>query len=196
MTDEQPNPIVDFLRTRRSVIAAKLGEPGPDAAALDTIIEIGLRVPDHSRCGPWRIQILHKDGQAKLGDFVAAQFAKDNPNASPDQVEYWRNRPQSAPVLLVVTCHPNQEKLVKIPLWEQVLSGGALCQNLLNGAHALGFAAQWLTEWPAYHGEVRKFLGHDAETEVYGFMFIGSALEQPSERRRIGADEVVSVWPG
>ena len=189
------NAIAEFLRTRRSVLAAKLVEPGPNAETLDAIIEIGLRIPDHSRCGPWRIQIIGKEGQKKLGDLYATLFAKENDEASEIQVEYWRERPQLAPVLLAITCHPNQEKIYKIPLWEQVLSGGALCQNILNGAHAFGFSAQWLTEWPAYHADVLKLLGHDPETEVYGFIFIGTASEPPKERKRIGADDVVSVWP-
>ena len=46
------NPIAEFLRNRRSVLATNLVEPGPDAETLDAIIEIGLRIPDHSRCGP------------------------------------------------------------------------------------------------------------------------------------------------
>ena len=189
------NSIAEFLRNRRSVLATNLVEPGPDAETLDAIIEIGLRIPDHSRCGPWRIQIIGKEGQAKLGDFYAMLFAKENDDAPESQIEYWRQRPQVAPVLLAITCHPNQQKIHKIPLWEQVLSGGALCQNILNGVHAFGFAAQWLTEWPAYHPEVLEFLGHDPETEVYGFIFIGTAIEAPNERKRIGADEVVSQWP-
>ena len=192
MTDHS---IAEFLHNRRSVLAAKLVEPGPDTETLNAIIRIGLRVPDHSRCGPWRIQVIGKEGQAKLGELYATIFDKENDDASKSQIEYWRGRPQVAPVLLAITCYPNQEKMHKIPLWEQVLSGGALCQNILNGAHAFGFAAQWLTEWPAYHADVRKFLGHEPETEVYGFIFIGTASEAPKERKRIGADEVVSVWP-
>ena len=189
------NVITNFLRSRRSVLAAKLVDPGPNTETLEAIIEIGLRVPDHSRCGPWRIQIIGKEGQARLGDLYATLFAKDNADASVSQIEYWRERPQVAPVLLAITCHPNQEKVHKIPVWEQILSGGALCQNILNGAHAFGYAAQWLTEWPAYHGDVLECLGHDPKTEVYGFIFIGTASEAPKERKRIGADDVVSVWP-
>ena len=142
------NSIAEFLRNRRSVLATNLVEPGPDDETLDAIIEIGLRIPDHSRCGPWRIQIIGKEGQAKLGDFYAMLFAKENDDAPESQIEYWRQRPQVAPVLLAITCHPNQQKIHKIPLWEQVLSGGALCQNILNGVHAFGFAAQWLTCLP------------------------------------------------
>ena len=47
-------------------------------------------------------------------------FANENDDASESQIEYWRERPQVAPVLLAITCHPNQQKIHKIPLWEQV----------------------------------------------------------------------------
>ena len=194
MSDCDRNLIIEFLRNRRSVLAVNLQEPGPDDDRLKEIIQIGLRVPDHSRCGPWRIQIIRKNAQAKLGDFYALQFKKNNLAATSEQVEYWRLRPQVAPILLVVTCYPNKEKIQKVPLWEQVLSCGALCQNLLNGAHACGFSAQWITEWPAYDPEIRKALGHNHDTDVCGFIFIGSAKEKPNERKRIGVDDVVTEW--
>jgi len=79
---------------------------------------------------------------------------------------------------------------------EQKLSGGALCQNLLNGAHALGYVAQWLTGWPAYHPEVKKALGHSNETEIIGFIFIGTAEQPKMERERASAEKVVSEWTG
>ena len=53
-------PPIDFIRMRRSVMAANITEPGPTPEELNIIIEAGLRVPDHSRCGPWRVQIIGK----------------------------------------------------------------------------------------------------------------------------------------
>jgi nitroreductase len=111
-------------------------------------------------------------------------------------IEYWRQRPQSAPILLAVTCYPNEEKMDKIPLWEQILSGGALCQNILNASHAMGYSAQWLSEWPSYHKAVKNLLGHKEAIEIYGFIFIGTATMPPKERKRIGAEDVVSEWLG
>ena len=196
MFEYEQNLISEFLKNRRSVLAVNLQEPGPDEDRLKEIIQIGIRVPDHSRCGPWRIQIIRKNAQAKLGDFYALQFKKNNLAATREQVEYWRLRPQLAPILLVVTCYPNKEKIQKVPLLEQLLSCGALCQNLLNGAHACGFSAQWITEWPAYDPKIRKALGHSDDIEVCGFIFIGSAKEKPSERKRIGINDVVTEWDG
>ncbi len=141
---------LDLLLTRRSISAKDMGEPGPDDATLNRILAAGIRVPDHGKLGPWRIQVLRKPGQAALGDVLARIYAEQNPEAEERLVELERRRPQRAPILLAVTAridplHP------KIPVMEQQLSGGALCQNILVAAHASGFAAQWLTEWPAYH---------------------------------------------
>ena len=71
-----------------------------------------------------------------------------------------------------------------------------MCQNILNASHALGYSAQWLTEWPSYHKSVKEILGHEEKIEIFGFMFIGSATELPKERKRIGVEEVVSEWNG
>jgi len=196
MLDNVENPIIELLRNRRSVVAANLSEPGPTEDELNTIIEVGLRVPDHSRCGPWRIQIIRKEGQVKLGQLYADLFAKEDASPTEEQIQYWRQRPKSAPILLAITCYPNEQKLHKIPLWEQILSGGAMCQNILNASHALGYSAQWLTEWPAYHKDVKQILGHEENIEIFGFIFIGTAIEPPKERKRVGAGEVVSEWSG
>ncbi len=189
-------PPIDFIRMRRSVMAANITEPGPTPEELKIIIEAGLRVPDHSRCGPWRIQIIGKKGQFALGELYAELFAAENEEANEDMIEYWRQRPTTAPCLLAITFYPNQDKIHKVPLIEQQMSVGAMCQNLLNGAHALGYVAQWLTEWPSYHDNVKRRLGHDPSIKFLGFIFIGTAVAPPKERNRIGAGEIVSNWDG
>lgn len=186
---------LDLLLTRRSISAKDMAEPGPDDATLQKILAAGIRVPDHGKLGPWRIQVLRKPGQAALGEALAGIFKAENPQAEERQVELERNRPQRAPILLAVTAridplHP------KIPVMEQKLSGGALCQNILVAAHAAGFAAQWLTEWPAYHPAVRELLGHAPDTEIIGFIYIGTPTVPPSERPRPTLEQAVSEWAG
>lgn len=187
---------IELITTRRSVVAANMTDPGPNDEDLDTIIAAGVRVPDHGRVGPWRIQVIRKEAQAKLGGLYGKLFKEDNPDAPDDLVEFNRQRPSRSPILLAITFHPDPERYVKVPNSEQILSCGALCQNILNGAHALGYVAQWITEWPAYHAEVKKALGHDPATEIVGFIHIGSATEAPQERKRVGAESVVSEWTG
>ncbi len=186
---------IDLLTTRRSVLARNMAEPGPSEDELQQILVAGTRVPDHGKLGPWRIQILNKDAQRQLGEVVAKRFVEvQGERANEKMVEFERDRPQRAPVLLVVT-----SKLTvphNIPELEQRLSGGAVCMNLLNAAHALGYGAQWLSEWIAYDDEIKTTLGHDADTDIIGFIYIGTPTEPPKERTRPDLTDVVSEWTG
>ncbi len=188
------NPTVNLLLTRRSVLAKDLGEPGPNDQQLQTILRAGLRIPDHGRAEPWRIQVLDASAQLELGEFSATLFRSENPKAKDVLIEFERERPQRSPVLLIVSFHPNKQKLAKIPEVEQLLSTGAVCQNILVATQALGYNAQWVTDWPAYHPEIRRFLGHDEETQIVGFIHIGTAAKPPKERPRPDLDSIVSEW--
>ena len=58
---------------------------------------------------------------------------------------------------------------VKIPEWEQVLSAGAAAMSLVLAAHALGYAANWITEWYAYDRGVLDALGLEDNERIAGF---------------------------
>jgi nitroreductase len=186
---------IDLLLTRRSIPARFMVGPGPSEAELQRIISAGIRVPDHGKLGPWRIQVVSKAGQQALGDLVARLFVeREGERANEKMVEAERARPQRAPVLLVVTARIQVPH--NIPELEQRLSGGALCMNILNAAHALGYCGNWLTEWPAFHEEVKRALGHGPETDIIGFIYIGNAEGPPQERPRPDYADVVSAWDG
>ena len=185
---------VDLLLTRRSVLAKDMIPPGPTVEEIQTILRCGLRVPDHSRAEPWRIQVLDKPAQQALGDFCAELFQREHPEANEVLVELERQRPQRSPTLLVVTFHVNEQKLAKIPKVEQLLSCAALCQNILVATAAMGYRGQWLTDWPAYHPEVIGYLGHGEGTQIVAFIHIGSVETPPNERPRPDFDDIVSEW--
>ncbi len=185
---------IDLLLTRRSVLAKDMIPPGPTEEELEIILRCGLRVPDHSRAEAWRIQVLDKEAQKALGGFSADLFQREHPEANKVLVELERQRPQRSPTLLVVTFHVNQQKLAKIPEVEQLLSCAALCQNILVAATAMGYRGQWLTDWPAYHPDVIRYLGHGKGTQIVAFIHIGSVETPPNERPRPEFDNIVSEW--
>ena len=135
--DATPPSLLDTLRTRRSTPAAKLSAPGPDAAALEDMLRIASRVPDHGKLAPWRFLVIQGDARTRLGETVEAAYVADNPGATDEQRAAERGRFARAPVVVAVVsraaAHP------KIPEWEQVLSAGAACQNLMLAAQAHGF---------------------------------------------------------
>src|SRR3546814_12115540 len=97
-----------------------------------------------------------------------------------------------APTLIVALSSPVENS--KIPLWEQELSAGAACMNLLHAATALGFGGGWLTGWPSYNTIVRDAFGKQHE-KIAGFLFLGTPSRSLEERPRPDYDDRVSAWP-
>ena len=143
------------LLTRRSTSVKDMAEPAPSEAELEQILTIATRVPDHGKLAPWRIVILRGEGALKLGAIAADVFAKQNPEATEAQIAAEHTRFTRAPLCLAVISTP---KLGTKPLWEQQLSAGAVCLNILHAAHALGYGGKWLTEWVAYDDAVLSAL--------------------------------------
>ena len=186
--DQRP---IDLLLSRRSVVANLMEGPGPSAEDLRQILEAGMRVPDHGRLVPWRFMLIRGDARQALGQVIGEAFRRDNPDAEEKRVELERKRFVRAPV--VVTVVSKVDKEAKIPEWEQVLSAGAACQNLLVAALSLGYAAQWLTEWYAYEPLLLKALGLGDGDRIAGFLYIGDAAPL-GDRARPEFDDVVSEW--
>lgn len=183
------------LLTRRSTVVALQTGPGPSEEDLTTLLTVATRVPDHGKLTPWRIQILRAPGQQALGQLLGELFRRRYPQATDKQVAFEQARPARAPLLLVVSTRLRPGH--KIPEMEQLLSGGAVCYAVLLAAHSLGYAAQWITEWPAYDEAVIRHLGHDPATDrILGFLYVGSRTEPVEDRPRPALEEVVSEWRG
>lgn len=181
---------LDLLRTRRSSRVIDLVAPGPSAAELDTILTIAARVPDHGKLAPWRFVVFEGEGRARAGAALAQVFAAAHPDAGERRLEDEHNRFARAPLVVAVISRAATH--VKIPEWEQLLSGAAVAQNLLLAAMALGYGATWLTEWPAYDAAARAALGLEAHERIIGFIYVGTATQQLEDRPRPDLSEVVT----
>ena len=183
---------IALLWERRSTPADFLTDPGPDGETLNGILTIAARVPDHRRVTPFRFVVFEGEARATFGDTLARTFAKDNPDASAERVECERNRFLRAPIVAAVIASPNPNH--KTPLWEQTLTVGAVCQNMLLASSAFGFAAQWLTEWYAFHEDIDRALELTKDESVAGFIYVGTAKEDPKERARPVLDQIVKYF--
>lgn len=181
-----------LLARRRSAAATTLGPPSPDAGQLDDLLRIATRVPDHGKLAPWRFVLLGGEDKAA---FVARLGAIAEGRADAEKASAALAKASAPPLAIVVI-----SKLVpslKIPEWEQVLSTGAVAMNLLLAAQAMGFGANWITDWYSADADALALLGVGAGERVAGFVFIGSPAADPQERVRPDLREIVSVWrPG
>jgi nitroreductase len=179
-----------LLATRRSGKPRNLVAPGPDANALKRILAAATRVPDHGKLFPWRFVVIEPAQRDAFAALLHRAYAADIPFprekdlAGIDQFAY------QAPVLVVVISRPNTAS--QIPLWEQELSAGAACMNLLIAAAAEGFHGGWLTDWPAFSPTVTKAFTDGGR--IAGFVFLGTSSRPLEERPRPAYEDVVSVW--
>jgi nitroreductase len=179
---------LDLLLSRRSCPARAMTGPGPSKEQLSDILRAGARVPDHGKLAPWRFILFEGEGRERLADILVNVLAADGMN--PVQIDEWRGRVTAAPVIIGVVS--GAQESIKIPVWEQELSAGAVCQNLLIAAHALGFVGNWLTEWYAYHPAVRQKIGLKSGERMAGFIYIGTPKEEVVERPRPDLSKIIT----
>ena len=179
---------LDLLLTRRSGSAKTMEEPGPSKKQIEDILRAGARAPDHGKLFPWRFIVFEGKGRGRMGDILAEVMEAEGERAK--QVEEERNRFLRAPLVIGVISAAREQH--KIPVWEQELSAGAACQNILIAATALGFVGNWLTEWYAYHPAVKQKMGLQSGERMAGFLYIGTAKDELEERPRPEMDKIVS----
>ena len=186
-----PSTPLSLLATRRSGKPRDLVAPGPDSAQLEQILTIAARTPDHGKLAPWRFVVVPNGKRADLARVITDAYRRERPQAARLEIEALEQFATQAPTLVVVLYSPKLES--HIPRWEQELSAGAACMNLLHAAHAMGFAGGWLTGWAAFSDAVRDAFGAAPE-RVAGFIFLGTPAKQLEERPRPDLDKIVSTW--
>ncbi len=180
---------IDLLLSRRSGSAKAMAAPGPDAQALRTILTAAARVPDHGKLFPWRFILFEGEARARMGALLADSLRATEP-ATDDRLALERARFLRAPVVVGVVSRVREG--IPIPVWEQELSAGAVCQTMLIAATALGYVANWLTEWCAYNALVGEGLGLQPGERIAGFVYIGTAAAPLEERVRPDLDKIVT----
>jgi nitroreductase len=183
---------IDFLIRRLSVPSRQLGEPGPDAAQLDELLNAAIRVPDHGRLTPFRLIAIRGDARAKLGAAMADLHARKEADLPAAVLTKDRERFNAAPLIVAVIARLDVHH--KVPAQEQLLAAGCVAYNLLLGAQALGFGAQWLTGWGAYDRDVAGLLGLAAHEQIIAFVHIGTPKDPAPEHARPQLADLYSQW--
>ncbi|MEI2300387.1 nitroreductase family protein [Ensifer sp. MJa1] len=185
--------LVDYLTSRRSIPAFQMGEPGPGKAEVEEMLKLASRVPDHGKLAPWRFIVYRGEERVRISAELKAMALRLKPDLSEEMIKVEETRLSRAPVVVAVvsTAAPH----FKIPEWEQVMSAGAVCLNLLMAANALGYASNWLTEWYAFDERAYPLLGVKPGEKIAGFIHIGTAMVPPTERPRPELAEIVT-WVG
>ena len=185
-----PSPeVLRFLATRRSVSAANLTEPAPSSAEIQDLLRLAVRAPDHGKLTPWRFILLDARDKARFVEALEALARSRGDLGAIGKLAKLRIPPLAIAVIASPQAQP-------IPEWEQTLSAGAVCTNLLYATLAMGYGANWITGWYAYDPQAQAILGLRDGEKVAGFMLMGTPHEPPLERARPDTAALVMRWQG
>jgi nitroreductase len=179
-----------FLARRRSASALVLGAPRPSDAELATLLRLATRVPDHGKLSPWRFVVLQGEPKQR---FIAGleAIAVARPDGAKLQAKLGKIKAPPLTVAVISRLRP-----AEIPEWEQRLSSGAVCMTLIIAAQAMGYGANWITDWYAYDEDALRLLGLGEGERVAGYVHLGTSAEPPLERVRPEVGAVVEEWRG
>ena len=170
---------LSFLRNRRSHPPKMLSGPPPTRDELMALLELAARVPDHGKLEPWRFVVLERAALDRLAPVLAGHVAAQGGDEA--AVEKARSAFDS-PVIVAVVSAPVESP--KVPEWEQFLSAGAVCLELVNAALAAGYGAAWLTGAAAQPEFAQAHLGTGMDEKVVGLIHIGQRGATPPDRPR------------
>jgi nitroreductase len=183
-------PVLDFLARRRSASALALRAPAPSADELADILTLAARAPDHGKLAPWRFVVFQGEAKAAfIADLEAIAAARDDAAKALAKLGKIRVPPLT---VAVISRYVEGE----IPEWEQRLSVGAVCTIMTIAAQAMGYGANWITDWYAYDGAVDTLLKLAPGEKVAGYVHIGTVAEEPQERVRPDLAAITTDWPG
>jgi nitroreductase len=184
--------VISFLQTRKSGSAKAMGEPGPSPTQVSEILSIAVRVPDHGKLNPWRFVLFDGMARADIGAAFAARWKVLHPDHGGESLAFQRGLFLRAPVVIAVVSTAAAH--AKIPEWEQVMSSAAVCYNMVLAATAMGFDAQWQTDWVAYDAGATAAMGLSAHERIAGFIYIGTTTVPLEDRPRPDVQALLTRW--
>jgi nitroreductase len=187
------NETIALLERRRSLKPLQMTGPGPSAAEVETLLGIASRVPDHGKLAPWRFILFEGAARERAGRLALEIKLADNPALDEAARAFELQRFSHAPLVVAVVSRAAPH--VKIPEWEQALSAGAACMNLVIAANALGYVTAWLTEWCAYDRRFAAAIGLAEHERIAGFVHIGRPTGAIEDRARPALADIVTVFP-
>ena len=177
------------IQTRNS--AARLAG-AVEQTDLEQILKAGFRAPDHGLLRPWRILVIEGESRDRLGALFAKAKLTHDPSLTTNALTKVKNKPLRAPLILVVAArlveHP------KVPEVEQILSAGAMAQNLMLAAHALGYGSMWRTGSMTYDRIVAEGLGLELNEKMIGFLYVGQIEGNQKALPEHDAAHFVTRW--
>lgn len=175
----------ELLLTRQS--CPRLVEPAPNEQQLKTILDAGMRVPDHAGLTPWEFIIAQGEGLSRLGSiFLDAVIKNGGDDAKQTKAQ---SMPLRAPMVIAVVAKPKLH--AKVPELEQLIAAGCATMAMQQAAFAMGLGGIWRTGEFAFDKGVHQDLGLSADDHIVGFLYLGTPAVKAPIKSSKACDEFV-----
>jgi nitroreductase len=183
-----------LIHSRTNIAAKRLVAPGPTDAQLSSLLSLAAAAPDHGQIAPWRFLLVSAEARTLLADAFARALKERDPLATADEVAKAEEKAHRAPTLLIAIVRLEGEPGANIPPLERAVSFGAAIQNILLGAHAMGFGAG-LTSGKAMDSRpMRELCALDAHEQAVCCINIGTIVSaRPARENRKKPAEILQV---
>ena len=180
-----------LIHGRRTVLPARLGEPGPGPEQLQRILQAAAAAPDHHDLVPWRFVIVPQAARPRLAEAFVAALRERDPCATPEQLAKARDKAFRSPLLLLAVARL-QDDDPEIPPHQRLVSAGCALQNMLLMATALGFGSS-LTSGKALAARTfRALFALGEDEEALCFVSVGTTVGPRRNRVRANVERYVS----
>jgi nitroreductase len=163
---------IDSLLSRNSLAGAFMAGPAPTDEELRQILGAAQRAADHGRLRPWRFFVVRPADYEVFFDRMAAAATR----RQGDPTRYEQNREKyrlTARAPLLVVAAAKIDTTHKVPAIEQAFAAAGATQLVLNGAHALGFAAFLFSGAGVFDAPFKAELGLGESDHLIGVICIG-----------------------
>lgn len=164
-----------LIHTRQSTSSRFLGDPGPDRAQIETILDTAGAAPDHRRLTPWRLVIVPAQKRHLLAEAFAEALGERDSQATEAQLQEARDKAYRGPLLVAVIARLSPA-LGTVPAPERLIAAGCALQNMLLAAHAMGFGAGLLTGKSLYSERLSQFFQLADAEQLLCFMAVGTVV--------------------
>jgi len=177
-----------LIHARRTVLPKRLGEPGPDAAQLQRILEAAAAAPDHGERVPWRFTLVPRGARWRLAEAFAQALSERDANATAEELSQAREKAFRSPVLMLASVDLGSEG-DEIPPHERVLATGCALQNLMLAATGMGFGSSLTSGQAMASRPLRSLFGLGEREQALCFLNIGTVESHRKPRPRPAVEQ-------
>ncbi len=180
--------VLEFLHTRQS--NPHLQGTAPNEDVINSILQAGMRVPDHAALSPWHFTVIKDSGLDKLSKAFKSAVISDG--ADEAKIEKAAKMPFRAPLIIVISTKYQQHP--KVPKQEQLITAGCAAHAMQMATTSLGLGAMWRTGEMSYHPLVKERLNIELHEDIIGFLYIGEKAKELPLKPSKSLDGYVSYF--